>query len=274
MRISRSAIAVVLTLATTVLAPQAARAQAQAQAASAPGLQISVEPLVVQFSLAPGGQTSTPVTIKNVGTAKAAIDARQIDWRTTLDGSVKTERPGSEGPLSLDPELRLSDTQFTLAPGETRTLVLSLVLPPSFSAEPRDYRGGYLVRATPFGSPTTQAFGVGANILTYETVGAPSRHLKLTSLKVVDAGDHSVQFTARMQNDGRTFVRPQIRMTVAQGGRIVQQREDSTPAIFGGDPRLYTRTLRDLPSGNYQLQLSVDYGGATLIEGTTDFTVR
>jgi hypothetical protein len=54
----------------------------------------------------------------------------------------------------------------------------------------------------------------------------------------------------------------------------VQQREDSTPAIFGGEGRLYTRTLRDLAPGAYGLQLTIDYGGATLVEGTTEFTVR
>jgi hypothetical protein len=32
--------------------------------------------------------------------------------------------------------------------------------------------------------------------------------------------------------------------------------------------------LGDLLPGTYKLQLTVDYGGDTLIEGTTDFTVR
>jgi hypothetical protein len=250
-----------------VLAPAAGRADA-------PGLQISVEPLVVQFALAPGGQVSTPVTIRNVGSEKAVVTASQIDWRTTLDGALKSERPGTEGALSLNPHLRLSASEFVLEPGETRRMTLSLVLPTGFSAAPQDYRGGYFVRATPAGSPSAQSFGVGANILAYETVGAPSRHLKLTSLKVVDAGDRSVQFTARLMNDGRNFVRPQIRMLVGQGARVIQQRDDSTPAVFGGEPRLYTRTLRDLLPGTYRLQLTVDYGGDTLIEGTTDFTVR
>ena len=66
-------------------------------------LQISVEPLVVQFSLAPGGQVSTPVTVRNTGSEKAVVTASQIDWRTTLDGAMKSERPGTEGALSLNP---------------------------------------------------------------------------------------------------------------------------------------------------------------------------
>ena len=258
-----------LVLAAAVLGVSAAQAQQQP-----PPLQISVEPLVVQFAIAPGASASTRVTIRNTGTEKALVIASPIDWRSTLDGNVKTERSGTEGAASINPYLRLSGTEFTLEPGETRRMTLSLALPSGFSTAPQDYRGGYFVRATPAGSPSAHSFGVGANILAYETVGAPSRHLKLTSLKVLDAGDRSVRLTARMVNDGRTFVRPQIRMLIGQAGRVVQQRDDSTPAIFGGEPRLYTRTLRDLLPGTYRVQLTVDYGGDTLIEGTTDFTVR
>lgn len=253
--------------AVLALAPAAAPAEQ-------PGLQISVEPLVVQFALAPGGQAGTPVTIRNSGSQKALVVVSQIDWRTTLDGSVKTERPGSQA-SSLDAHLRLSgEGEFVLAPGEARKLTLSLVLPTTFSAAPRDYWGGYLVRATPAGEPSAKSFGVGANILAYETVGPVARHVKLTDLRVESGPGHAVQLTARLHNDGRNFVRPQLRMLVAQGGRIVQQRDDSTPAIFGGAHRVYTRALSDLLPGTYQLQLTIDYGGDTLVEGTTEFTVR
>jgi hypothetical protein len=259
----------------SALAAWAALAFAPAPApADQPGLQISVEPLVVQFALAPGGQAATPVTIRNTGTQKALVVANAIDWRTTVDGSVKTERPGSQA-SSLGAQLRLSgESEFVLAPGETRRLTLSLVLPATFPGAPRDYWSGYFVRATPAGTPSAQSFGVGANILAYETVGAPARHVKLTDLQVDGGAGRGAQLTARLRNDGRTFVRPQIRMLVAQAGRIVQQREDSTPAIFSGERRLYTRALNDLPPGTYQLQLTIDYGGETLVEGTTDFTLR
>lgn len=257
-----------LVVAAAVLDVSAARAQ------QAPALQISVEPLVVQFAIAPGASAATRVTIRNTGTGKAFVVATPIDWRTSLNGEVRTERSGSEGATSIDPYLRLSASEFTLEPGETRLLSLSLTLPTTFSPVPRDYWGGFFVRATPAGTPSTRAFGVGANILTYETVGAVSRHLKLTALRVTDAGAGAVDVTARMVNDGRTFVRPQVRMMLEQAGRVVQQYDDSTPAIFGGDPRLYKRTLRDLAPGRYALALTIDYGGDTLIEGSTDFTVR
>ena len=252
----------------------AALAPAPARAQQAPGLQISVEPLSVEFSLAPGGSASTPVTIKNVGTEKAVVVVTPLDWHSSLDGTVRTERPGAEGDASLASLLRISGAEATLAPGETRRLELSLALPASFSAMPRDYRGGYLVRAVPASANRTTAFGVGANILVYETVGGAQRHVKMTDLKVVQDGPHGARMEARLLNDGRTFVHPQMHVMIAQGPRIVVSRDDATTAILAGEPRHIDRALGDLPAGTYQLQLTVDYGGATLSRGTTTFTVR
>jgi hypothetical protein len=239
-----------------------------------PALRISVEPLVVQFAVAPGEQAGTRVRVKNVGTDSALVAARAVDWYTTLDGNVLIERSGTQGESSLNPFLRLSAKEFTLAPGEAREMTLSLVLPPAFSPVPRDYWGGLFIRAIPLGAPATTAFGVGANILAYETVGTPRRHVKLTSLHVVDAGDGKVRVVGRLLNDGGTYARPAIRMQLARDGRIVQTIEDGTPAIFAGQPRLYGRTLSRLDPGAYQLQLTIDYGGASLVQGTTSFTVR
>ncbi|HTD33556.1 MAG TPA: hypothetical protein VK665_07855 [Candidatus Elarobacter sp.] len=260
--------------AAAALCASAAAAFAPARAQQAPGLQISVEPLSVEFSLAPGGAAATPVTIKNVGTEKAVVVITPLDWRSGLDGTVRTERPGAEGDASLSSLLRMSAAETTLAPGETRKLELSLALPATFSAAPRDYRGGYLVRAVPASANRTNAFGVGANILVYETVGGAQRHLKMTDLSVVQDGPHGARMQARLLNDGRTFVHPQMHVMIAQGARIVLSRDDATPAILAGEPRRIDRTLGELAPGTYQLQLTVDYGGPALSRGTTTFTVR
>jgi hypothetical protein len=238
------------------------------------GLAISVEPLIVQFTISPGGQASTRVLVSDVGTEPVVVVASQFDWRTTVDGRVTPERPGTEGAASLSQYLRLSATNLALRPGESREMTLSLALPSTFPATARSYWGGYLVRAVPQSGATTSTFGVGANILIYDTVGSPSRHLKVTNLSVQGGDPGDVRVLARMVNDGETYVRPQISMKVAQAGRLVQSQDDSTPAIFSGSPRDYARTISNLAPGSYQLELTIDYGGDTLVQATTQFTVK
>lgn len=260
-------LAALLALGLSSVAPEPVRAQQQ-------GLAISVQPLVVQFTIAPGGQASTRVVISNAGSENALVVANQFDWRTSVDGRVTSERPGTEGASSINQYLRLSTGDLVLRPGESRELTLSLALPSNFPTSARSYWGGYLVRAVPANGGTTGTFGVGANILVYETVGAPKRHLKVTGLEVQGTDSGGVKVVARMVNDGETYVRPQIRLQIAQAGRIVQSQDDSTPAIFAGAPRLYTRAFTNLAPGPYLLSLTIDYGGDTLVEATTDFTVK
>jgi hypothetical protein len=260
-------IACAFTVALIALAPLGARAQV------APGLQISVQPLIVQFAIAPGQQASARVIVKNTGTQAARVNANQIDWISNVDGTVKTGKPGMSGVSSVDPYLHLSGDEFTLAPGQTQEMTLTLDLPSTFASATGDHWGGYFIRAANAEGPAG-SFGVGANILVYETVGSARKHLKLTAMRVEDAGNGNVRLIARMLNDGETYVRPQIHLQLAQAGRVVQQRDDSTPAVFAGSPRLYTRTFSGLTPGNYALELSIDYGGSTLVAGTTQFTVR
>ena len=263
----RRSIVSALTVVLIALAPLGVRAQ------TAPGLQISVQPLIVQFAIAPGQQASAHVIVKNTGTQAARVNANQIDWSSNVDGTVKTGKPGLTGVSSVDPYLHLSGNEFTLAPGQTQEMTLTLDLPSTFPSAIGDHWGGYFIRATSAEGPAG-SFGVGANILVYETVGSARKHLKLTTLRVEDAGGGNIRLVARMSNDGETYLRPQIHLQIAQGGRIVQSRDDSTPAIFAGNPRLYTRTFSDLTPGNYALALTIDYGGSSLIQGMTQFTVR
>ena len=241
--------------------------------AAEPGVQLSVEPLVVQFDVRTGGQASTPVTIGNVGTETAIVTITPIDWRTTVMGEVKTSPAGTGGADSLDPFLRLTPLTFTLAPGAAQHMTLSLVLPTSLQRNAHDLWGGYLVRAVR-PSMVKETFGVGATILAYETLTPGERHVKVVSLHVISERTHEAQISARLTNDGQTYVRPQIHVLVAQGARAIVDQDDSTPVLFAGNSRIYNHALHDLAPGTYALQITIDYGGASVIRETTHFVVQ
>jgi hypothetical protein len=240
---------------------------------SAGTLSLSVGPLLVEFTTASGGSSNQRVIVKNSGTASERIILQPIDWRNGVDGSFKMERLGTEGTSSLTQYLKISATDVTLAPGESRDLALTLDLPSTFSSVPGVYWGGYNVRAVAAGE-STGSFGAAANILVLNTIGKPKTHVKLVALTAAPAGRDGTEITARFVNDATGYVRPTVRVLIEQSGRLIHDESEGTGTVFPGTTRLFSKTITGLPHGDYDLALTIDYGGATLIEGTKKFSVK
>jgi hypothetical protein len=240
---------------------------------SAGTLSLSVGPLLIEFTAGSGETANQRVTVKNSGTDRERIVLQPIDWRNGVDGSFKMERLGAEGTASLTQFLKISATDVTLAPGESRDLALTLDLPSSFSGTPGVYWGGYNVRAVSAGE-SSGSFGAAANILVLNTVGKPKTHVKLVQLHASPVGHDGAAITARFVNDAVGYVRPTIRVLVSQSGRVVHDESEGTGTVFPGATRLYTKNVNGLAPGDYDLEMTIDYGGSTLIDGTTKFSVR
>jgi len=236
-------------------------------------LSLSVGPLLIEFTTGSGETANQRVTVKNSGTDRERIILQPIDWRNGVDGSFKMERLGTEDTSSLTQFLRISATDVTLAPGESRDLALTLDLPSSFSNVPGVYWGGYNVRAVSAGE-SSGSFGAAANILVLNTIGKPKTHVKLVQLHVTPVGHDGAAIDARFVNDAVGYVRPTVRVLVSQGPRIVHDESEGTGTVFPGGTRLFTKNLSGLPPGDYDLELTIDYGGSTLIDGTTKFSIR
>jgi hypothetical protein len=240
---------------------------------AAGSLSLSVGPLLVEFTTGSGETSNQRVIVKNSGTERERIILQPIDWRNGVDGAFKMERLGTEGTSSLTQFLKISATDVTLAPGESRDLALTLDLPSTFSSVPGVYWGGYNVRAVAAGE-SSGSFGAAANILVLNTIGKPKTHVKLVQLTTAPAGADGVEITARFVNDAAGYVRPTVRVLIAQAGRVIHDESEGTGTVFPGTTRLFTKAVTGLPHGDYDLDLTIDYGGATLIEGAKKITVR
>jgi hypothetical protein len=245
---------------------------AAAYAQSSTTVSMTVSPLVLEFHAAPGVPASANVTIRNNGTAAERITAQRMDWRTTPEGTIKIEPVGTEGASSIANYLRLSPEDVVLAPGESREFALTLDLPANFPPAAGVYWGGFFIRAVP--ATGTAMFGPAATVVVYNTVGTPRTHVKLTQLRVEQAGIDGANVVAHVLNDGVGYARPQARIVVTQDGRVIRDQTENMPVIFAGAPRVYTKALTGLPGGSYELTVTIDYGGATLLEGTTSFRIR
>lgn len=249
----------------------AASAQSSAPAQTAMTLSMTVSPMVLEFHADATAPASTRVTIRNNGNVPERIVAQRIDWRTTPDGTIKVEPVGSEGTSSITNYLRLSPEDAIVTPGESKEFALTLDLPANFPATPAAYWGGFFVRALPVNG--TSMFAPAATIVVYDTIAAPVTHVKLTALHVAP-DTNGATVVARVLNDGIGYARPSARIVVTQDRRVVSDRTENLPVIFGGAPRDFTKALTGLTSGAYDLTMTVDYGGATLLEGTTSFRVK
>jgi hypothetical protein len=59
-----------------------------------------------------------------------------------------------------------------------------------------------------------------------------------------------------------------------QAGHVVNDSTLGNSTIFPGDERVAQHDFKDIAPGAYRLEITFDYGGDTLIQGTTDFTVK
>lgn len=247
-------------------------APAFAQSAPATSLSLTIAPLVVEFHAGAGDTANATVTVHNGGPDPERIIALRMDWRVAADGTVRVEQPGTEGNASISDYLRMQPDNLELAPGETREVALTLELPAAFSTATAVYHSGFLVRAVPVTGHVN--FGPAATVVAYDTIGTPLSHAKITQLHVSSPGPGTALLSARILNDGTAYARPTGHLVLRRAGAVVVDETDSIPVLFANEGRVYNKSLSGLAAGDYDVSFIVDYGGPTLIEGTTEVHVR
>ena len=212
------------------------------------------------------------MTIKNSGNVPEAHHRAAHGLAHGTDGAIKIEPVGAEGAASSLNYLRLAPDNAVVAPGETKEFSLTLDLPATFPSIAGVNWGGFLMRAVPVSGQAM--FGPAATIVVYNTIGSPRTHVKLTQLHVTQDGPDRANVVARVLNDGTGYARPSARILVTRDGKVVRDETENMAVIFGGAPRIYSKALTGLSSGEYEFTMTVDYGGATLLEGTTTFRIK
>lgn len=262
------------TIATALgLAVAIAAGPVQAQVARpASSLSLTVSPLVVEFRAGAGETATANVTVHNGGADPERIIALRMDWRVAADGTVRVEQPGTERAASIADNLRMEPGNVQLAPGETRELALTLDLPANFPTATAVYHSGFLIRAVPVSGIVN--FGPAATVVVYNTVGAPKAHVTLSQLHVGSSASGTATLAARIVNDGVAYARMTGRVVLRQNGTIVADQTSSIPVLFANETRVFTKTLSDLAPGAYDMTFTVDYGGPTLVQATTEVHVR
>lgn len=249
-----------------------ALASAALPQAALANISLGVQPLVSEFNVPPGATGRLQVTVSNNGTEPERVVARRTDWRTIADGSIALEKPGAERAHSLTRDLSLSTYQFVLQPGENRTVTLALSMPASAPSHSGSYWGGFIMNATDVNAPPS-ALGIAATVFVYNNVGSPARQLHIQSLRLKGSSGEA-QLVARFKNTGTSYVRPVAHLVVGEGGRIVRDQKITISTVFPGATRIMSQPIGHLPAGDYRVEMTIDYGGNSILDAVTNARVH
>ncbi|BAS25953.1 hypothetical protein LIP_0096 [Limnochorda pilosa] len=236
---------------------------------------IRVDQLEVHLEVPAGETEAGTLVVTNQRDSAERIRIYVQDWRRDEQGQHQFLEPGSME-RSASGWIRLTPTEFTLGPGESRTVRYSFAVPEGASGsywtvvfvqgEPRPVPGG--------GTQIRVASRVGVKF--YEQVpGSGEGRGKITGLEA----DGSGSFTAavRFTNEGDLPLTPQgwVEIRGASGETVARYDVEAFP-VLPGDQRLLTVSdpARKLEPGTYLVLAVLDYGGATRVGGQTRLEVR
>jgi hypothetical protein len=251
------------TLITAVAAPLVA-AVALTPAFAAGGL--SITPAIVEHLAQPGAVGS--VTVKNTTSVPLAITVATRPWRQARSGAVVPNRR-----KTLASQVRVSAAGFTLAPGSSKVVALTLLRAPS---------AGSLYGATEIiGTPPKPKARSGI-VAAYRLVGslrlnpAPARRklaVKLGSVRLLGKGAKRTIATA-LRNRGNTVdpVAGTARVTGSRGTRTVSIA--AKRIVPGATVDLPLGAIKGLPHGIYRVRFSLRQAGKPVLTSTRKFRIR
>lgn len=215
------------------------------------GGDVYVTPSRIELSQLRGGQRRASLEFKNNSSEAKTIQLQALNHRGT--------------PI---PGLLVQPTEFTLTPGRSRRLSISLRRTQDFQA-PIVY-GDLAVTSRPLRGELTQTGGLPVAVL-YDSPGDPS--LELEPLRWVDATKYPA-FRGRVSNKGNVHVPLDARLLILSeaGQRFTAAAGYGQWLMPGKEQDLEFRLPRQLPPGKYKLTSELQTGGTPLIQ-RQDFVV-
>ena len=240
--------------------------------ARAATINMTLDPLVTEMHVPPGGADRTSTDVTNNGDTDERVTVEPIDWTTRLDGSISIEPVGTQGAHSLSKYLAAESYRFILHAHQVRRLNIALSMPQNLPTVPLSYWGGFIIKAFPLDG--SLAIGPAATFFVYDDVGAPTRHLSILSLRASPVWmRRSFQIVARLKNDGAAYARTSGTLTIKRGATVVEHENIPVGAIFPGHNRIVEGVIAGLRTGHYAAELTFDYGGDVIVGADTDFIV-
>jgi len=244
---------------------------AAARTASA-GVFAEAVPIKYNLTMRPGEPVARDVAVHNMGDAPVVVRVRLSDWRMSPKGDLDFVPLGSTD-VSLSGLVTFAPEQFSLQPGETGVIHLTLRLPIDGPAT----RYGVLlseVRPTvwPANHLGPRAIAELGTTLYLSRIPPQSTRAELTGLDVHSAGDTAMAVTVRVHNPGERHFYSSGEIAIADStGAAVAKGSLGTGVVLPGALRIFTWTCSTpLAPGRYTVTATLDTGEPDLIVGETE----
>ncbi len=244
--------------------------------------QIGVSALSVDLNLPPGGSFAGAYEVINNSQQPRKFTVEIKDYDRNLEGGLVLLAPGTH-PRSLAKFLSVMPLEFTLAPGQKRTITFAVQIPNT----ERGPNWAAIVVTSLFGSPSPQnpetdqqkQPPIGVQIGTAEQFVTKIRRTDPTNAvnrgrivglrALLPERDKPLRIVTEYENSGTTFQQLKVELRIINAkGEIVRQRQLSDVVLLpGGKQRIEIPVTPALAPGAYLALVIIDFGGDVLLAG-------
>jgi len=246
---------------------------------------ITVEIGPIELELKPGEEYFGSIRVWNNESEPIDIRIYPGDWLQTVDGEQYLEI--GEVSNSMTEWMLVTPSQMTIPPGGSGDIYFEIKVPddPMLSGS---YWGIFFVEGVPKPSSdnpsVTDAPTLGVKIVlrhgvkVYVTIpGTEQRQAKFITARTVAPETGGLDFIAALENQGNTYIRPEVWLEVRDISGITRYSESHrTITLLPEVERDYKFELRDLniPPGRYIALIIADYGGQSLVAAQAEIEVK
>lgn len=235
------------------------------------GILAEAVPVKYNLTVRPGEPLARDVVIKNLGDAPVVVRARFSDWTMSERGDMEFAPFGST-PNSLSGDVTLEPAQFSLQPGESGVIHLTMRLP---EQGPATRWGLVLSEVRPVSWPANRlgprAIAELGTTLYLSRLAESSTRAELVGMDASASGDSSVALAVRVRNPGERHLYSSGKIVMRDStGAEVATGDLATGVVLPETQRMFTWTcpLRLAP-GRYAVTATLDTGEPELIVGET-----
>jgi len=233
------------------------------------GMLAQVIPAKLNLTVRPGEPVTRDVVVTNQGDVPVVVRPRWSDLLVDGAGNLTLLPPGSI-PASLVGAVRIDPLQFSLQPGESGVVHVTLTLPPDGPPT----RWGVLLSEVRPAVATQCRLGpriagqLGTTI--YLSKVPPDRiHAEMIALEAACLGTDSIAVRVGLRNAGERHFYASGQVSLSDSsGTVLRSGSIPTGVVLPGVTRLFTWTGEaGLAAGRYKLTATLDSGEPELLVG-------